>query len=67
MIAIQRIRDLHNPVLANANKDDKTDDLKRRFDKFALSLLLAYLDRTESLWLENTQTEVPVASLLLHL
>ena len=58
LIAIQRIKDLHNPMLVANN--DKKEQLTKNFDKFALSLLLAYVDLVD-------QDSSVAATVALHL
>ncbi len=66
LIALQRIRDMHNPaVIAETENRVKAEGA---FNQFALSLLLAYIEMTEPVWMHaQKQTNTKVDSVKRHL
>jgi hypothetical protein len=71
LIGLQRIRDVHNPALLKktANEPEKEAEQRMDFDKFVLSLLLVYLDMSESEWSgrESKEENEKFESIKLHL
>jgi len=69
LIALQRIRDLHNPSLITSSLDiEKREKAEKAFDKFALSLLLSFIELTEPVWMHAQKQKNPkVESIALHL
>ena len=71
LIGLQRIRDVHNPALLKKIESEPGKEAEQRidFDKFVLSLLLVYLDKTESEWSgkESKDKDDKCVSVKLHL